>query len=112
MAKPGNTRVWVGEGKRASGIPELRLPCYRPSPIVPGRTALRNMRRHRGKRMGLIPRLKGDVTFLRAAFRALRMTTPLAKHPTRVFPIVAEELAANFADPPPSLPPPAHLPYR
>ena len=40
--------------------------------------------------MGLIERLKGDVTFLRGALRALKMTTPIAKNPTRVFPVVVE----------------------
>src|SRR5229473_5028167 len=112
MAKPGNTRVWVGEGKRASGMAVPRLPRHRPSPIVPGRAALRNMRRHRGKRMGLIERLKGDVTFLRGALRALRMTTPIAKHPTRVFTIVVEELAEKFGDAPALLSAREHLSYR
>ncbi len=62
--------------------------------------------------MGLIERLKGDVTFLRGALRALRMTTPIAKHPTRVFPIVVEELAEKFGDAPALLSAREHLSYR
>ncbi len=50
--------------------------------------------------MAFIERLKGDVTFLKGALRALRMTTPIAKNPTRVFPHVIEELAARFGDAP------------
>jgi len=62
--------------------------------------------------MGLIERLKGDVTFLRGALRALRMTTPIAKNPTRVFPIVVEELAEKFGDAPALLSAREHLSYR
>src|SRR6266700_3241181 len=62
--------------------------------------------------MGLIARLKGDVTFLRGALRALRMTTPIAKNPTRVFPIVVEELAEKFGDAPALLSVSERLTYR
>ena len=50
--------------------------------------------------MNLIERLKADVTFVRGALRALKMTTPIAKTPTRVFPHVIEELAACHGDRP------------
>ncbi len=50
--------------------------------------------------MGLLQRLRDDITFLRGALRALRMTTPIAKHPKRVFPRVIEELAEKFGDAP------------
>ena len=43
--------------------------------------------------MKFLDRLKDDVVFLRGAFRALKMTTPIARHPNRVFPVVIEELA-------------------
>ena len=46
--------------------------------------------------MAFLERLKGDVVFLRGALRALRMTTPIAKNPTRMFPVVVDELAAKF----------------
>ncbi len=36
--------------------------------------------------MGLIERLTTDASSLAGALRTLRMTTPIAKHPTRVFP--------------------------
>jgi fatty-acyl-CoA synthase len=50
--------------------------------------------------MSLFARLKGDVIFLQGALRALRMTTPIAKNPTRVFPHVIEELAERYGDAP------------
>ena len=50
--------------------------------------------------MGFIARLKGDFTFLKGALRTLRMTTPIAKNPTRVFPHVVEELAERYGDAP------------
>jgi fatty-acyl-CoA synthase len=50
--------------------------------------------------MGLIERLRADVTCLRGALRALRMSTPIAKNPTRVFPDVIAELADKYGDAP------------
>jgi fatty-acyl-CoA synthase len=50
--------------------------------------------------MNIFDRLKDDVVFLRGALRALRMTTPIAKHPTRVFPVVVDELADKYGDAP------------
>ena len=50
--------------------------------------------------MGLIERLTADVTCLRGALRTLKMTTPIAKHPTRVFPEVITELAEKYGDAP------------
>jgi fatty-acyl-CoA synthase len=50
--------------------------------------------------MGLFERLKDDVTFLKGALRALRMTIPIAKNPTRVFPHVVDELAERYGDAP------------
>ena len=46
--------------------------------------------------MRMFDRLKGDATYLKGALRALRMTTPIAQNPTRVFPAVVEELAERF----------------
>ena len=43
--------------------------------------------------MGVIERLTADVASLQGALRTLRMTTPIAKNPTRVFPQVVLELA-------------------
>ena len=48
--------------------------------------------------MSFIEQLKYDIVFLRGALRALKMTTPIAKNPTHVFPIVVEELAEKYGD--------------
>ena len=50
--------------------------------------------------MGLIDRLTADVASLGGALRILRMTTPIAKNPTRIFPVVIEDLAEKFGDAP------------
>jgi fatty-acyl-CoA synthase len=50
--------------------------------------------------MRLIERLAADLACLRGGLRTLRMTTPIARHPTRVFPAVIEELAEHFGDRP------------
>jgi fatty-acyl-CoA synthase len=50
--------------------------------------------------MGFLSQLKGDLVFLRGVLRALRMTTHIAKNPTRLFPNVIEELAARHGDAP------------
>src|SRR5262249_30790293 len=50
--------------------------------------------------MGFVERLKADFTCLRSALRTLRLTTPIGRNPTRVFPAVIEELAEKFADRP------------
>jgi fatty-acyl-CoA synthase len=62
--------------------------------------------------MGFIARAKADITFLKGALRALKMTTPIAKNPTRVFPIVVEELAEKFGDAPALLSVSERLTYR
>ena len=36
--------------------------------------------------MSFLEQFKNDIVFLRGALRALRMTTPIAKHPARMFP--------------------------
>ena len=50
--------------------------------------------------MSIFQRLKDDIVFLRGAVRALRMTTPIARHPKRVFPVVIDELADRYGDAP------------
>src|SRR4029077_17819301 len=50
--------------------------------------------------MRLIERLKGDAVTLKGALRTLKMTTPIAKNPTRVFPNVIDDLAEKFQDSP------------
>jgi fatty-acyl-CoA synthase len=51
-------------------------------------------------RMGLIERIRGDITFLRGLWRALRATTPIARNPHRVFPAIVDGLAEKYADAP------------
>src|SRR5882724_8676929 len=48
----------------------------------------------------LIERLAADVMTIRGALRTLRMTTHIARNPTRVFPNVVEELADQYGDAP------------
>ena len=62
--------------------------------------------------MELIDRLAADVTCLKGALRTLRATTPIAKHPTRVFPDVIEDLAERYCDAPALLSDREHFSYR
>ena len=62
--------------------------------------------------MGFLDNLKDDVTFLRGALRALKMTTPIAKNPNRVFPLVLDELAAKYGDAPALISDREQLTYR
>lgn len=50
--------------------------------------------------MGFFNQLMGDFVFIRGALRSLRMTTHIAKNPTRIFPNVVEELADQYGDAP------------
>jgi fatty-acyl-CoA synthase len=50
--------------------------------------------------MGLIDRIKSDVTCLKGALRTLKMVKPIIEHPERVFPVVIDELAGRFNDAP------------
>src|SRR5204863_2893575 len=62
--------------------------------------------------MGFFGQLAGDVVFLRGAFRSLRMTTHIAKNPTRIFPDVIAELAEKYGDAPALLSAREQLSYR
>jgi fatty-acyl-CoA synthase len=48
----------------------------------------------------LFERLRGDFTYLRCAWRTLRRTRPIGSNPTRVFPLVVDEVAARYGDKP------------
>jgi fatty-acyl-CoA synthase len=50
--------------------------------------------------MEFLQDFQDDIVFLRGALRALKMTTPIAKHPTRVFPVVLDELSRKFGEAP------------
>jgi fatty-acyl-CoA synthase len=62
--------------------------------------------------MNLIQQIRADWACLKGAWRTLRMTTPIAKHPTRVFPAVIDELADRFADAPALLSEQERFTYR
>src|SRR5262245_31714467 len=62
--------------------------------------------------MGLIERLTAEVACVKGALRTLKMTTPIAKHPTRVFPQVVSELADQHGDAPALLSDRERLSYR
>ncbi len=46
----------------------------------------------------LFKRLRGDLTFLRGAWRAIRLTSPIARNPARIFPLLVDDLAARHGD--------------
>src|SRR6266576_6028507 len=50
--------------------------------------------------MGLSDRLRAEVTSIKGAMRTLKLTTPIARNPTRVFPQIILELADKYGDAP------------
>ena len=48
--------------------------------------------------MKFLQRLWGDLTFLRGAWRTIRRTSPIARNPTRIFPLVVDDLAARHGE--------------
>src|SRR5436190_23179280 len=62
--------------------------------------------------MRLIERLAADAASLKGALRTLKMTTPIARHPRRIFPQVVSELAEKYADAPALLSDSERLTYR
>jgi fatty-acyl-CoA synthase len=62
--------------------------------------------------MSFFDNLADDIVFLRGALRILRMTTPIAKNPARVFPALIEELAEKFGDAPALISQRERLSYR
>ncbi len=46
--------------------------------------------------MRLIQQLKADFIYAREGLRALRLTQPIPKNPTRVFPAIIGELAETL----------------
>src|SRR5580704_7157465 len=53
-----------------------------------------------GPHMGRMERLRSDWACLKGAWRTLKMTTPIARHPTRIFPAVIDELADRYGSAP------------
>ncbi|HEY2135894.1 MAG TPA: AMP-binding protein, partial [Xanthobacteraceae bacterium] len=62
--------------------------------------------------MKLLDRLTDDAVFLAGAWRALRRTMPIGKHPTRVFPQLIDGLAARYGDKPALISDDETLTYR
>jgi fatty-acyl-CoA synthase len=50
--------------------------------------------------MGWMARRAADLACLRGALRTLKTTTPIARHPSRVFPAIIDELADRYGDAP------------
>jgi fatty-acyl-CoA synthase len=62
--------------------------------------------------MTVVQRLRADFLALRGATRALAKTTPIAKHPGRIFPHVIGELAERYGDAPALISKRESLSYR
>ena len=45
-----------------------------------------------------LKRLLGDITFLRGVWRVIRLTSPIARNPTRTFPQLVDDLAERHGD--------------
>jgi fatty-acyl-CoA synthase len=43
-------------------------------------------------------RLLGDIMFLRGVWRVIRLTSPIARNPTRILPLLIDDLAARHGD--------------
>jgi fatty-acyl-CoA synthase len=50
--------------------------------------------------MRFFKRLRSDLTFLRGVWRVIRLTSPIARNPTRIFPLLVDDLAVRHGDKP------------
>jgi fatty-acyl-CoA synthase len=62
--------------------------------------------------MGIVERITAEAATLKGALRTLRMTTPIARNPTRVFPVVVRELADKYGEAPALLSDQERFSYR
>ena len=62
--------------------------------------------------MSFFDRFRDELVFLKGATRSLRKTTPIAKNPTRVFPVLMDELVERFAERPALISEQETLTYR
>jgi fatty-acyl-CoA synthase len=62
--------------------------------------------------MNIFGRLRDDALFAAGAWRALRHTTPIAKNPARIFPLLMAELAERHGDKPALISEAETLSYR
>jgi fatty-acyl-CoA synthase len=65
-----------------------------------------------GIAMRFFKRLRSDLTFLRGVWRVIRLTSPIARNPTRVFPLLVDDLAARHGDKPALVSERERLTYR
>ena len=45
-----------------------------------------------------LKRLLGDITFLGGVWRVIRLTSPIARNPKRIFPLLVDDLAVRHGD--------------
>jgi fatty-acyl-CoA synthase len=65
-----------------------------------------------GIAMRFFKRLRSDFTFLRGVWRVIRLTSPIARRPTRIFPLLVDDLAARHGDKPALVSDRERLTYR
>jgi fatty-acyl-CoA synthase len=65
-----------------------------------------------GVAMRFFKRLRSDLTFLRGVWRVIRLTSPIARNPTRIFPLLIDDLAARHGDKPALVSDRERLTYR
>src|SRR5258708_1071546 len=51
-----------------------------------------------GRMRRFFKRLLGDITFLRGVWRVIRLTSPIARNPRRIFPLLVDDLAVRHGD--------------
>jgi fatty-acyl-CoA synthase len=62
--------------------------------------------------MRFFKRLRSDLAFLRGVWRVIRLTSPIARNPTRIFPLLIDDLAARYGDKPALVSSRERLTYR
>src|SRR5215468_12068090 len=65
-----------------------------------------------GRMKRFFKRLRDDFVFVRGVWRAIRLTSPIARNPTRVFPLLVDDLAARHGDKPALVSDRERLTYR
>src|SRR5690349_8590732 len=88
---PGGAN-FVARAQRPWALLPPSARCSMLRPAMTGETR----RRSTGPTMGLLDRLTAEAISLKGALRTLKLTTPIAKNPTRVFPQVILDLADKY----------------
>src|SRR5689334_15057574 len=92
-ASPAGGANFVARAQRSRAL----LPPPARCPMLRGHDR-REASASSGPTMGLLDRLTAEVISLKGALRTLKLTTPIAKNPTRVFPQVILELADKYGN--------------